>query len=70
MFRRLWGRLGLRARITGLYAAGGLLLSLAIALSTATAMPALTLASSPSARACLSFLDMMPDAESRQERLT
>ena len=36
MFRRLWGRLGLRARITGLYAAGGLLLSLAIALSTLT----------------------------------
>ena len=34
--RRLWGRLGLRARITGLYAAGGLLLSLAIALSTLT----------------------------------
>lgn len=36
MFRRLWGRLGLRARITGLYAAGGLLLSLTIALSTLT----------------------------------
>ena len=36
MLRRLWGRLGLRARITGLYAAGGLLLSLAIALSTLT----------------------------------
>ena len=28
MIRRLWGRLGLRARITGLYALGGLLYSL------------------------------------------
>ncbi len=36
MIRRLWGRLGLRARITGLYALGGLLLSLTIALSTLT----------------------------------
>ena len=36
MIRRLWSRLGLRARITGLYALGGLLLSLTIALSTLT----------------------------------
>ena len=36
MIRRLWGRLGLRARVTGLYALGGLLLSLAIALATLT----------------------------------
>ena len=33
---RIWGRLGLRARIMGLYAAGGLLLSLTIAVSTLT----------------------------------
>lgn len=36
MIRRLWSRLGLRARITGLYALGGLFLSLTIALSTLT----------------------------------
>lgn len=34
--RRVWGQLGLRARIMSLYAAGGLLLSLIIALSTLT----------------------------------
>ena len=33
---RVWGQLGLRARIMGLYAAGGLLLSLIIAVATLT----------------------------------
>ena len=33
---RFWGRLGLRARIMGFYAAGGLMLSLTIAVSTLT----------------------------------
>lgn len=33
---RIWGQLGLRARIMGLYAAGGLFLSLIIAVSTLT----------------------------------
>lgn len=33
---RLWGRLGLRARIMGLYAAGGLVLALTIAVATLT----------------------------------